>query len=83
MTTLKVTARGQVTFRKDLLRHLGIAPGEKVVVHKLPDGRLALSAHQPTGKIRDFIGLLAGKTNKVVTLEQMKKATEDGWAGRK
>ena len=83
MSTLKVTARGQVTFRKDILQHMGIAPGEKIVVHKLPDGRITLSAEQSTGKIQDFIGLLAGKTNKIVTLEKMKKATEDGWAGRK
>ena len=30
MTTLTVTARGQVTFRKDVLQHLGIKPGEKI-----------------------------------------------------
>ncbi|MEA0672209.1 AbrB/MazE/SpoVT family DNA-binding domain-containing protein, partial [Xanthomonas campestris] len=29
MTTLTVTARGQVTFRKDVLQHLGIRPGDK------------------------------------------------------
>jgi bifunctional DNA-binding transcriptional regulator/antitoxin component of YhaV-PrlF toxin-antitoxin module len=30
MSTLTVTARGQVTFRKDVLQHLGIQPGEKI-----------------------------------------------------
>jgi len=30
MATLTVTARGQVTFRKDVLRHLGIEAGEKI-----------------------------------------------------
>ena len=30
MTTLTVTARGQVTFRKDVLQHLGIRPGDKI-----------------------------------------------------
>jgi bifunctional DNA-binding transcriptional regulator/antitoxin component of YhaV-PrlF toxin-antitoxin module len=39
MTTLTVTARGQVTFRKDILRHLGIQPGEKIELDLLPDGR--------------------------------------------
>ena len=39
MTTLTVTARGQVTFRKDLLRHLGIQPGKKIELDLLPDGR--------------------------------------------
>ena len=31
MATLTVTARGQVTFRRDVLQHLGIQPGEKIV----------------------------------------------------
>jgi hypothetical protein len=26
MTTLTITAKGQVTFRRDLLRHLGVQP---------------------------------------------------------
>ncbi|MEI6002898.1 AbrB/MazE/SpoVT family DNA-binding domain-containing protein, partial [Paraburkholderia bengalensis] len=28
MSTLTVTSRGQVTFRKEVLQHLGIQPGE-------------------------------------------------------
>ncbi len=30
MTTLTVTARGQVTFLKDLLHYRGIPPGDKI-----------------------------------------------------
>ena len=30
MAILTVTARGQVTFRKDVLQHLGIEPGDKI-----------------------------------------------------
>jgi len=30
MTTLTVTAKGQVTLRKDLLEHLGVGPGDKI-----------------------------------------------------
>jgi bifunctional DNA-binding transcriptional regulator/antitoxin component of YhaV-PrlF toxin-antitoxin module len=40
MSTLTVTAKGQVTLRKDLLEHLGVRPGEKIAVDKLPDGRI-------------------------------------------
>ena len=29
MRTLTVTAKGQVTLRKDLLEHLGVRPGRK------------------------------------------------------
>ena len=38
MSTLTVTAKGQVTLRKDLLKYLGVQPGEKITVDKLPDG---------------------------------------------
>jgi bifunctional DNA-binding transcriptional regulator/antitoxin component of YhaV-PrlF toxin-antitoxin module len=30
MSTLTVTAKGQVILRKDILKHLGINPGEKL-----------------------------------------------------
>ena len=48
MTTLTVTAKGQVTLRKDLLKHLGVRPGEKITVEKLPDGRIEVRAARPT-----------------------------------
>ncbi len=80
MTTLTVTARGQVTFRKDVLQHLGIRPGEKIELDKLPNGQLALKAARPGGDIDGFLGLLAGKTKKVATLEEINEAAADGWA---
>ncbi len=83
MTTLTVTARGQVTFRKDVLQHLGVRPGEKIELEKLPDGRISLRAARPTGKIDKFIGLLAGKTKKVATLDEINEAAARGWAGQK
>jgi bifunctional DNA-binding transcriptional regulator/antitoxin component of YhaV-PrlF toxin-antitoxin module len=36
MSTLTVTAKGQVTLRKDLLKHLGVQPGEKITVDNFP-----------------------------------------------
>ena len=83
MTTLTVTARGQVTFRKDVLQHLGIRPGEKIELDKLPDGRVALKASRPAGKIDSFLGMLAGKTKKIATLEEIEEASASGWAGKK
>jgi len=82
MTTLKVTARGQVTFRRDVLQHLGIRPGEKIELDKLPDGRVALKAARPAGTIGGFVGLLAGKTKKVATLDEINDAAAAGWAGK-
>ncbi|HLJ29087.1 MAG TPA: AbrB/MazE/SpoVT family DNA-binding domain-containing protein [Candidatus Angelobacter sp.] len=83
MAILTVTARGQVTFRKDVLQHLGIRPGEKMELDKLPDGRIELRAARPAGTIEKFLGLLAGKTRKVATLEEINEAAATGWAGQK
>jgi antitoxin PrlF len=80
MTTLTVTARGQVTFRRDVLQHLGIQPGEKIELDKLPDGRVTLKAARPTGTIDGFVGLLAGKTRKIATLDEINDAAAAGWA---
>jgi bifunctional DNA-binding transcriptional regulator/antitoxin component of YhaV-PrlF toxin-antitoxin module len=81
MSTLTVTSKGQVTLRKELLQHLGVKPGQKIEVDTLPDGRLTISAARRKGKIEDFYGVLAGKTDKVATIEEMNEAIRRGWAG--
>ena len=58
MGTLTITAKGQVTLRKDILNHLGVQPGESVTVNKLPDGAIEVRAARPTGKMSDAFGLL-------------------------
>ena len=83
MSILTVTARGQVTFRKEVLQHLGIQPGEKIELDLLPDGRAQLRAARPSGSIDGFLGLLAGKRNKVATLEEIAAAAAGGWAGKR
>ena len=83
MATLTVTARGQVTFRKEVLQHLGIKPGQKIELDLLPDGRAVLKAAKPTGAISSFVGLLAGRTKKVATIEEINESAARGWAGKK
>lgn len=83
MTTLTVTSRGQVTLRKDVLKHLGIQPGDKIELDLLPDGRGVLKAAPAAGDIREFVGLLAGKSIKVATLEEINMAAAQGWAQSK
>lgn len=83
MTKLTVTARGQVTFRKDVLQHLGIKPGEKIELELLPGGQGMLKAARSAGKIDGFLGLLAGRTKKVATIEEINEASAKGWAGKK
>jgi antitoxin PrlF len=79
-TTLTVTVRGHVTFRKDVLQHLGIRPGEKIELDKRPDGTVMLRAARPLGKIDSFLGLLAGKTRKIATLDEITEAAAAGWS---
>jgi bifunctional DNA-binding transcriptional regulator/antitoxin component of YhaV-PrlF toxin-antitoxin module len=81
MATLTVTTKGQVTFRKDVLQHLGIRPGERIEVDLLPNGRGALSAMHQKASLRTLHGFLKGKTNsKLLTLEEIDNAIAEAGA---
>lgn len=81
-TSLTLTARGQVTFRKEVLRHLGLCPGDKLELELLPDGRGLIRAVKPAGSMNRFIGSLAGRTQHVATIEELSAATAEAWASR-
>lgn len=83
MATLTVTAKGQITLKQELLRHLNVSPGQKVEVDKLPDGRLVLRPAAQTGSIAKFSGYLAKEGAPRLTIAQIKKITEDAWAGKR
>ena len=83
MTTLTITSRGQVTFRKDVLQHLGIKPGGKIELDLLPDGRGMIKAARPAAAIDGFVGLLAGRAKKIATIDEINEAAAQGWAGKK
>jgi AbrB family looped-hinge helix DNA binding protein len=84
MSTLTVTAKGQVTLRKDLLEHLGVHPGEKITVDKLPDGRIEVKAARPMGKISDLFGSLKTKRKgRFLSIEEMNRVIARGWAGKR
>lgn len=81
MTTLTVTARGQVTLRKDLLQHLGIRPGDKIRLDLLPGGRAELKADRPQGSWRALAGFLRGKTNDAhLSVEEIDDAIAEAGA---
>jgi antitoxin PrlF len=81
MTRLTVTAKGQVTLRKELLAHLGVRPGDKIEVDLMPDGRAELHAPKRTGSIEDSFGSLYRSGTKALTIEEINEAIEKGWAG--
>jgi bifunctional DNA-binding transcriptional regulator/antitoxin component of YhaV-PrlF toxin-antitoxin module len=81
MSTLTVT-EGQTTLPKNILKHLGVRPGENVAVAKLPGGRLVMSA-RPTGKISDVFGLLKKKDGPSLSIEDINRIAAEGWAGKR
>jgi bifunctional DNA-binding transcriptional regulator/antitoxin component of YhaV-PrlF toxin-antitoxin module len=73
MSTLIVTAKGQITLHKDILKHPGVNPGDKIIADKLPDGRIAIKAARPTGKISDAFGFLKRKDGPSLSIEEMNR----------
>ncbi|MDR3461423.1 MAG: AbrB/MazE/SpoVT family DNA-binding domain-containing protein [Beijerinckiaceae bacterium] len=83
MSTLTVTAKGQVTLRKDILRHMGVQPGDKISVEKLSDGRIAVRADRTGGAISDVFNLLKQDAGPVLSIEEMTEIASRSWAGKK
>jgi bifunctional DNA-binding transcriptional regulator/antitoxin component of YhaV-PrlF toxin-antitoxin module len=82
VSTLTITAKGQVTLRKDLLKHLGVQPGQKVTVAVLPGGRIEVRAARATGQISDAFNLLKRPNGPALSIEQMNEIVAEGWAGK-
>ncbi len=83
MATLTVTAKGQVTLRKDVLRHLGVRPGEKISVELLPGGRVEAKAVHPKGQISDAFNFFKRKDGPALSIEEIKELAAEGWAGKR
>jgi len=83
MSTLTITAKGQVTLRKDLLEHLGVHPGEKITVAKLPDGRIEMKALQPAGEISDVFDFLKRENGPSLSIEEINAIAKRGWTGKR
>ena len=81
MTTLTITARGQVTFKKAVLKHLGLQPGDKIKLDLLPQARVELSADRPGIPWSEISGCLKGKTNgAVLTIDEINDAIAEAGA---
>lgn len=79
-SVLKVTSKGQVTLRKDVLAHLGVKAGDRIAVETRPDGRVEIRALRKPGKISDAFGCL-NYQGPLFTIEEINEAIEQGWAG--
>jgi len=65
------------------LKHLGAQPGEKIIVDKLPDGRIEIKASRPKGKISDVFDFLKQENGPSLSIEQINEVARRGWAGRR
>lgn len=83
MSTLIVTSKGQIALSKDILKHLGVRPGERITLNKLPDGRIEMRAARSTGKISDVFGSLKRKDGPSLSIDEMNKIAARGWAGKR
>jgi bifunctional DNA-binding transcriptional regulator/antitoxin component of YhaV-PrlF toxin-antitoxin module len=83
MPTLKVTAKGQVTLRRDLLKHLGVRPGEKINVEELPDGRIEVKAARPKGQISDAFNFFKRRNGPSLSIDEINELAAAGWAGKR
>jgi len=82
MTTLTVTAKGQVTFKKELLQHLGVSPGQKIEADKLTDGRIIVRAIDDSDDINDFVGSLVKSKTQPKSIDEINEIAAQGWAKR-
>jgi bifunctional DNA-binding transcriptional regulator/antitoxin component of YhaV-PrlF toxin-antitoxin module len=83
LTTLTVTAKGQVTLKQDLLHHLGVSPGQQIEADRLPDGRIVVRAAGKNGSIVDFVGCLSRPGGPGLTVKEIKEIATRGWARKK
>jgi hypothetical protein len=83
MASQAITAKGQVTLRRELLQHMGVKPGERIDFDKLPGGELRVRAARPTGTIDDVLSVLDGKVKlkKPLSIDDMNRIAAAGWAG--
>jgi hypothetical protein len=65
------------------MKHLGVEPGEKISVEKLPDGRIEVKAARPNGKISDAFDFLKTAKRPALSIEEMGKIAARGWAGKR
>jgi hypothetical protein len=80
MKTFVVGTKGQVTPSKSVMRHLGVLPGEKVIVEKLLGGRVVLQAAATTG---NAFGLLKKAGGPSLSVEEIEALSAGGWAGKR
>lgn len=74
-----MTIKGQTTLPKDVRAALRLQPGDRVRYMILDGGEVRIARAQP---VSGLAGMLKGKTDRVVSLDDMEAAIAEGAAGR-
>jgi AbrB family looped-hinge helix DNA binding protein len=74
-----ITIKGQTTLPKDVRAALRLSPGDRVRYMILDGGEVRIARSQPLVRLA---GLLQGKTDRIVSLEEMEVAIAKGAAGQ-
>ena len=82
-STLKITSKGQVTFRKEVLDQLGVRPGDKLTVELIGPGRVEVRLARSDANLEAFVGCLKKAGGRKLSLEEIKRIARDGWAGKR
>lgn len=80
MSTATLTSKGQITVPVEMRNDLRLIPGSKLEFEKQPNGDYLV--RRKTIDIRQLRGILKGKTDRVLTVEQMRDAVAAEAAGR-
>ena len=82
-STLKITSKGQVTFRKEVLEQLGVKPGDKITVELISPGRVEVRPAETPAKLEAFVGCLKKPGARKLSIEEMNEIARKGWAGER
>ena len=70
-----ITVKGQATIPKEIRRHLGLKPGDRLKFFVHPDGTVVLLPKLPARSLR---GMLRTRRRRPVTMAKMIKAVAEG-----
>jgi antitoxin PrlF len=82
MPLLTITAKGQITLKRELLQHMGLRPGDQIEVEPGPRGRLEMGPVEPRRPLAGLVGILPSNGRRA-SLEEIQRAIEEGWAGQR
>jgi bifunctional DNA-binding transcriptional regulator/antitoxin component of YhaV-PrlF toxin-antitoxin module len=82
-STLKITSKGQVTFRKDVMKQLGVRPGDRITVDFVAPGLVELRPARSETSLKQFVGCLGKAGPPRLSISEIKRISADAWAGKK